>query len=59
MRAYWDGSLAGRREELRRTEGYGAFFRAAEGYSYGWWLKDLIESASPKLAGFTISFMGS
>ena len=56
MRAYWDGSLAERRETLRQLEGYDSFFRAAEGYSYGWWLRDLIETASPKLAGFEIDF---
>ena len=54
MSAYWDGSIAARREELKGMEGYGAFFRAAEGFSYGWWLKDLLDTASPKLAGFTI-----
>ena len=56
MRAYWDGTLPSRADTLRAMAGYAPFFRCAEGYSYGWWLKDLMESASPKLAGFTISF---
>ena len=34
--------------------GYDAFFRCAEGYSYGWWLRDLIESESPDLPGYTL-----
>ena len=54
MRAYWDGSLASRRDTVRSMAGYDAFFRCAEGYSYGWWLRDLIESASPDLPGYTL-----
>ena len=56
MRAYWDGTLRARSDSLRTMAGYEPFFRCAEGYSYGWWLKDLMENASPKLAGYTISF---
>ena len=37
-------------------DGYGPFFRCAESYSYGWWLKDLIQSASPLLRGFTLTW---
>ena len=54
MRAYWDGSLGSRRDVIRSMAGYDAFFRCAEGYSYGWWLRDLIESASPDLPGYTL-----
>ena len=34
--------------------GYEPFFRCAEGYAYGWWLKELIRTASPLLKGFTL-----
>lgn len=54
MRAYWDGTLPSRAETLRAAAGYAPFFRCAEGYSYGWWLKDLMENASPKLAGYRL-----
>ena len=54
MRAYWDGSLASRRDTVRSMAGYDAFFRCAEGYSYGWWLRDLIESTSPDLPGYAL-----
>lgn len=54
MRAYWAGTLAAEKDTVRAMTGYEPFFRCAEGYSYGWWLKDLIESASPKLAGYTL-----
>lgn len=55
MSAYWDGSLSARRAELERMPGYEPFFRCAEGYAYGWWLKDLIEQATPELGGFTLA----
>ncbi len=54
MNAYWDGSLYEKRAELEGMPGYGPFFRCAEGYAYETWLKDLIETASPDLAGFTL-----
>lgn len=54
MRAYWDGSLPSRRDSIRSMPGYEPFFRCAEGYSYGWWLKDLIETAPPLLGGYTL-----
>jgi len=54
MRAYWDGTLPSRAGTLRAMAGYEPFFRCAEGYSYGWWLRDLMENASPKLAGYTL-----
>ena len=54
MSAYWDGSLALRRNSVRAMAGYEPFFHCAEGYSYGWWLKELIETASPLLGGYTL-----
>lgn len=56
MDAYWAGSLFDKREELESMPGYEPFFRCAEGYAYGWWLKELIETASPELAGFSLTF---
>ena len=55
MSAFWDGSLCDRRAELEQMPGYGPFFRCAEGYAYGWWLKDLIETAVPELGGFMLA----
>ena len=54
MDAYWRGALAEEREAIEQMEGYAPFFRAAEGYSYGWWLKDLLETVSPKLKGYAL-----
>ena len=54
MRSYWDGTIAEKRQELKAMSGYSPFFRCAKGFSYGWWLKDLIETASPLLAGFRL-----
>ena len=54
MTAYWDGSLSRRRSELEAMPGAEPFFRCADGYAYGWWLKDLIEKATPELAGFEV-----
>ena len=34
--------------------GAAPFFRCAEGYAYGWWLRDLIDTATPLLKGFAI-----
>ena len=56
MDAYWDGSLSDRRAELEAMPGYGPFFRCAEGYAYGWWLRDLIGTAVPELRGFTLAW---
>ena len=30
------------------------FYRCAEGYAYGWWLRDLLENVSPLLKGYTL-----
>ena len=57
MDAYWRGALAEEREAIEQMEGYAPFFRAAEGYSYGWWLKDLLETVSPKLKGYALGLM--
>ena len=56
MDAYWNGTLAERRAEIRAMPGYEPFFRGAEGYAYAWWLKDLIETAPPELAGFSLNW---
>lgn len=54
MDAFWRGELYMRRAELEAMRGYDAFFHCAEGFAYGWWLKDLIENASPLQRGFTL-----
>ncbi len=54
MTAYWDGTLDNRREVLQTMPGCRPFFRCAEGYSYGWWLRDLMESANPMMRGFAL-----
>ena len=57
MSDFWDGSLNAKREELKRMPGYEPFFLCAEGFAYGWWLKDLIETAPPELAGFSLPWI--
>lgn len=54
MDDYWRGTLADERDAVKVMPGAGPFFRCAEGYAYGWWLRDLIDTASPLLKGFTI-----
>lgn len=54
MNAFWAGTLPARRAALEAMPGRSPFFRCAEGYAYGWWLRDLMENASPELAGFTL-----
>ena len=54
MNAYWEGSLNEKREDLESMPGYESFFRCADGYAYGTWLKELIETAGPELGGFTL-----
>ena len=54
MDAFWRGELHNKREALEAMPGCAPFFRCAEGYAYGWWLKDLMENASPKFSGFTL-----
>ena len=54
MDSFWQGTLAENRADLLAAPGYPHFLRSAEGYAYGWWLRDLIETASPLLAGFSL-----
>ena len=55
MDAFWRGKLHEQRAELEAMPGYEPFFRCAEGYAYGWWLRDLMDSAGPLLRGFTLN----
>ena len=48
------GDLAAERETLLQMRGCEPFFRCAKGYAYEWWLRELIDNASPQLGGFTI-----
>ena len=57
MNAYWDGTLSEKRAELEAMPGYEEFFRCAEGYAYGPWLKEVIRTAGPELAGFTVPWL--
>ena len=54
MDAFWRGELAERRESLEALPGCEPFFRCAEGYAYGWWLRELLDTASPLLGGFCL-----
>ena len=54
MDAFWRGELANERESLVTLPGYASFFRCAEGYAYGWWLSELIDTTTPLVKGFTI-----
>ena len=56
MDAFWRGELAAKRDSLEAMPGCEPFFRCAEGYSYGWWLRDLLDTASPQMKGFTLSW---
>ena len=56
MDDFWAGSLSEKREEVESMPGYEPFFLCADGFAYGWWLKDLIETAPPELAGFFLSW---
>ena len=56
MDSYWQGSLYRERDAVKAMAGYTPFFRCAEGYAYGWWLKNLIETSSPLLGGFTLKW---
>lgn len=59
MNGYWSGTLADEREAVKAMPGAEPFYRCAEGYAYGWWLRDLIDKASPLLKGFAILWEGS
>ena len=52
--AFWQGNMPEQRETLKKHSGYRPFFKCAKGYAYEWWLRDLIENASPLLRGFTL-----
>ena len=54
MNAFWSGTLSEQSARIEAMPGYEPFFRCAEGYAYGWWLKELIRTASPLLKGFTL-----
>lgn len=54
MDAFWRGELYDRREEMKAMPGMEPFFRCAEGYAYGWWLRDLLDNVSPLLSGYTL-----
>lgn len=56
MEAYWRGTLAEERDRINTMAGRDAFLRCAEGYSYGWWIPELIETASPLLGGYTLEY---
>ena len=56
MDAYWQGELASERETLVALPGYMPFFRCSEGYAYGWWLSELIDTATPLVKGFTLTW---
>ena len=56
MDSFWQGSLHENREDLLAAPGYPYFLRSSEGYAYGWWLRELIETTSPLLAGFSLSW---
>ena len=56
MDSFWQGSLHEQRADLLAAPGYPYFLRCAEGYAYGWWVQDLIETTSPLLAGFSLSW---
>ena len=55
MDSYWQGTLHDRRETAEAMPGCEPFFRCAEGYAYGWWLRELLDTAAPELQGFTIT----
>ena len=54
MDAYWRGAISDEREALEAMPGRVAYFRGAEGYAYDWWLRDLIDNATPRLKGFSV-----
>ena len=54
MDAFWHGEITVQRQALEMLPGYGSFFSCADGYSYGWWLRDLFENSSPLSAGFEL-----
>ena len=56
MNALYNGELFDQRGEMKAMPGAEPFYRCAEGYAYGWWLKDLLENVSPLLKGYTLEW---
>ena len=56
MLAYWEGTLSEKRDTLETMPGRQPFFRSADGYSYGWWLQDMMDFASPMMRGFALEW---
>ena len=56
MDSFWQGRLHEVRADVAAMPGSGFFYHAAEGYAYGWWLQNLIETTSPLLGGFSLSW---
>lgn len=56
MDSYWSGNLSEDRTAIEAMPGFGPFFRCSEGYAYGWWLRDLMNTASPMLKGFLLEY---
>ena len=54
LESYWHGTLYYEAEGLMQSAGYAPFMACAEGSSYGPWVQDLLDNASPLLAGFTL-----
>ena len=55
MDSFWQGTLHVNRQKAEAMPGCDPFFRCAEGYAYGWWLRDLLKTAAPELQGFSVS----
>ena len=55
MDSYWQGTLHDKRETAEAMPGCEPFLRCAEGYAYGWWLRELLDTVPPELQGFTIT----
>ena len=54
MDAFWSGDLYDLRDEMKAMPGAEPFYRCAEGYAYGWWLRDLLDNVRPLLKGYTL-----
>ena len=54
MDAFWAGTLSQQGETLTALPGYKEFFHCADGFTFGRWIREMFESASPLMAGFTL-----
>ena len=54
MDAFWAGTLSRQGEALASVPGYREFFRCADSFTIGRWIREMFESASPLMAGFTL-----